>query len=81
MSKDNLPKYHLVEKDNKWRLEPEGGGRAKRVFEKKSDATAAGALKDALGKSGGSVRIHKQGGGIQEERTYPRAKDPKKSPG
>ena len=81
MSNDKLPKYHLVEKDQKWRLEPEGGGRAKRVFDKKSDATAGGALKEALGIAGGSVRIHKQDGKIQEERTFPRSKDPKSSPG
>jgi hypothetical protein len=81
MAKDELPSYHLVEKDRKWRLEPEGGGRAKKVFDNKGDATAGGALKDALGKAGGSVRIHKRDGEIQEERTYPRSKDPKGSPG
>ncbi|WP_370322851.1 DUF2188 domain-containing protein [Oricola sp.] len=81
MAKDDLPKFHLVEKDDKWRLEPEGGGRAKRVFDSKAEATAGGALKDALGKHGGSVRIHKRDGEIQEERTFPRSKDPKNSPG
>lgn len=81
MAKDDLPKFHLVEKGKKWRLEPEGGGRAKRVFDSKDEATAGGALKDALGKFGGSVRIHKRDGEIQEERTYPRSKDPKDSPG
>lgn len=79
--KTDLPRFHLVEKKDKWRLEPEGGGRARAVFDTKADATAGGALKGALGKAGGSVRIHKQDGTIQEERTYPRSKDPKGSPG
>lgn len=79
--KPDLPKYHLVSKDDKWRLEPEGGGRAKRVFESKAEATAGGALKAALGNAGGSVRIHKGDGQIQEERTFPRSRDPKDSKG
>jgi uncharacterized protein DUF2188 len=29
----------------------------------------------------GTVRIHTEIGGIEEERTYPRSKDPRKSPG
>lgn len=73
----DLPKYHLLKKDDKWRLEPEGGGRAKRVFNTKAEATAGGALKNALGDAGGSVRIHKKDNRIQEEQTFPRGKDPK----
>lgn len=78
----SLDKYHLTHdsKADKWRLEKEGGQRATKLFDTKADATKGGALADAIGKGGGSVRIHKQGGGIQEERTYPRSKDPK-SPG
>jgi hypothetical protein len=78
-----LRKLHLVkDKDKKdWALKPEGGGRAVRRFDKKQDATKGGAISDALGKQGGSVRIHKQDGEIQEERTYPGSKDPPKSAG
>ena len=39
------------------------------------------ALAAALGKEGGSVKIRKLDGKFQEERTYPRSKDPKRSPG
>ena len=46
--KPDLPKYHLVSKDEKWRLEPEGGGRAKRVFESKAEATAGGRRYDCI---------------------------------
>ena len=78
-----LDKFHLThdKKADNWRLEPEGGGRAKALFDTKSEATKGGALADALGKGGGSVRIHKVDGVIQEERTFPRSKDPKGSPG
>lgn len=82
MADDKLDKFHLTQRDNgKWALEPEGGGRAKALFDKKADATKGGALADALGKTGGSVRIHKTDGKIQEERTFPRGKDPKGSKG
>jgi len=77
-----LPKYELTKRDDgKWALEPEGGGRAKKLFDKKSEATAGGALGGALGPNGGSVKIRKQDGQYQEERTFPRSKDPKGSPG
>jgi hypothetical protein len=81
--KPNLPKFDLVKDDKKgdWKLEPEGGGRAKRRFDTKEDATKGGALSDALGGAGGSVRIRKTDGTIQEERTFPRDRDPKGSPG
>ena len=75
-----LPKHHLVKDGDKWKLKHEGGGRAKAVFDKKADATKGGALAGVLGKAGGSVRIHKQTGEIQEERTFPGSRDPKGSP-
>lgn len=78
----NLPRYDLVHDGQKddWALR-NAQGRTVRRFETKSDATAGGALKDAVGGGGGSVRIHKENGAIQEERTFPRSRDPKKSPG
>lgn len=63
----------------KWRLEKEGSDRAKRVFENKEEALKG--LRGAVGPSGGSVRIRKVDNTIQEERTYPRSKDPKSSKG
>ncbi len=78
-----LDKYHLT-KDaaaDKWRLEKEGASRATKLFDRKEDAVAGGSLSKALGRSGGSVRIHKTDGGIQEERTFPRSKDPRSSKG
>lgn len=78
-----LDKYtlHKDQKADKWRLEKEGSDRAKKIFDTKEDATKRGALSDAIGDQGGSVRIRKIDGTIQEERTFPRSKDPKKTPG
>ena len=72
---------HKDQKSQKWRLEKEGSTRAVKVFDRKTDATKGGALSDAIGKAGGSVRIRKVDNTIQEERTIPPAKDPRKSKG
>jgi hypothetical protein len=81
--KPNLPKYHLVKDDKKgdWKLEREGADRATRRFDTKEEATKGGVLSDAIGAGGGSVRIHKEDGKIQEERTFPGSRDPEGSPG
>jgi hypothetical protein len=70
---------HKDSKTEKWRLEKEGSNRAKRTFETKQEALKE--LREAVGPNGGSVRIRKVDNTIQEERTYPRSKDPKSSPG
>ena len=79
----SLRKLHLVKdpKQGDWTLRLQGSDRAMRRFETKEDATKGGALERALGNQGGSVRIHKQDGQIQEERTYPGSKDPPGSRG
>ena len=76
-----IDKYTLRKdrKISKWRLEKEGSNHAKRVFDTKQEALQN--LRDAVGPSGGSVRIRKENNIIQEERTYPRSKDPKRRPG
>ncbi|THK38636.1 DUF2188 domain-containing protein [Ensifer sp. MPMI2T] len=77
----SLDKYtlHKDAKTDKWRLEKEGSDRAKATFGTKGEALKK--LRDTVGPSGGSVRIRKVDNSIQEERTYPRSKDPKKSRG
>lgn len=78
-----LPKYTLEknEKKDRWDLVNDASNRTMKSFVKKSDATKGGALEEALGSGGGSVKIQKEDGRIQEERTYPGSADPKKSPG
>jgi hypothetical protein len=79
----NLPKYTLShdEKKNDWALREDGSGRVKKRFDSKAEATAGGVLRRTVGSSGGSVKIQKMDGTFQEERTFPRSKDPKRSPG
>lgn len=50
-------------------------------FDTKDEATTGGVLEKAVGNNGGSVRIEKKSGGYEEERTYPRSKDPRESKG
>ena len=76
-----LDKYtlHKDKKSQKWRLEKEKSDRAKRTYDTKDEALKN--LRKDVGKDGGSVRIRKMDNTIQEERTYPRSKDPRKSKG
>ncbi|MEF3691711.1 MAG: DUF2188 domain-containing protein [Candidatus Moraniibacteriota bacterium] len=78
-----LPKYTLDynEKKDKWELENDKTDKVIKTFETKEEATAGGALRKVLGKEGGSVKIQKQDGKFQEERTFPKSKDPKSSKG
>ncbi|MDD1532716.1 hypothetical protein C7U89_01485 [Bradyrhizobium sp. WBOS4] len=78
-----LPKYTLTYNDKKdrWDLEQDRTNKVVKSFENKADATAGGALPKVLGKEGGSVKIQKMDGKFQEERTFPRAADPKDSKG
>lgn len=77
-----LPKFTAAKRDDgKWALTKDGSDRATKLFDRKADLTKGGALSDAVGKAGGSVKIQKVDGKFQEERTYPRSADPKGSPG
>lgn len=79
----NLPKFTLSkdEKKNDWAWKNDATGPVQGRFDTKGEATAGGVLEKAVGKSGGSVKIQKENGRIQEERTYPGSKDPRKSRG
>lgn len=78
-----LPKYTLSKDERKggWKLTNDATDRVAKRFETKADATKGGALEKAVGSAGGSVKIQKETGVFQEERTYPRSRDPRQSPG
>ena len=78
-----LDRYHLTYNRavGNWRLEKVGANRATAIFATKAEATAGGALARAIGRAGGSVRIHNMDGTIEEERTFPASADPRSSPG
>lgn len=77
-----LPRYYLEhdKKADDWKL-VNAANRVVDRFETKANGTAGGVLSGAIGEGGGSVRIRLMDGSIQEERTFPRSADPKKSPG
>ena len=78
-----LPKFTLThdEKKGDWSLKNDATDKTIKRFETKADATKGGALEKAVGKDGGSVKIQKENGVYQEERTYPRSRDPRDSRG
>jgi hypothetical protein len=82
MSNSKLPKYTLSHNDNKnrWDLTNDKTNKVIKAFETKEEATAGGVLKKAI-RGEGSVKIEKENGKYQEERTFPRSEDPKKSKG
>ncbi|MBS0233464.1 MAG: DUF2188 domain-containing protein [Proteobacteria bacterium] len=74
-----LPRFEVAydpQKDD-WALTSQSGRVVKR------EPTKGELLDGGLGQyiSTGTVRIHKEDGKFQEERTFPRSRDPKKSPG
>lgn len=79
----NLTRFTLSKDRGRedWKLTNDQTGRVLRRFETKTDATAGGTLRAAIGSKGGSVRIQNQDGRYQEERTFPGSADPKRSPG
>lgn len=64
-----------------WELRNDKTNKVVETFKTKDIATARGVLKKVLGREGGSVKIKLENNKIQEERTYPKNKDPKKSIG
>ncbi len=79
----NLPKFTLDknERTDRWDLTNDKTDQKVKSFETKGDATKGGALEKAVGPAGGSVKIQKENGRFQEERTYPGSKDPRSSKG
>ncbi len=77
-----LAKYTLSQdaKTKRWVLSHDGTGQKVKSFASKAAATKGGVLERAVGKSG-SVKIKKRNGKLQEERTYPRRHDPRRSKG
>ena len=78
-----LPKFTLEydEKTALWDLNNDKTNRTVKSFDTKEKATTGGVLEKAVGPSGGSVKIQKENGRFQEERTYPGSKDPSSSKG
>ena len=83
MARKTLEKFTLSHNDKKgkWDLTNDKTDKVVKSFENKSDATTKGVLKKIVGDEGGSVKIKTEKGKYQEERTYPRSRDPESSEG
>jgi hypothetical protein len=74
-----MQNYHLVPEDRQWKLTREGSDAVIGSFGTKQEAVES--CSRFLHDREGSLKIHKADGTIEEERTYPRAADPVRSPG
>ncbi|MFQ1715349.1 DUF2188 domain-containing protein [Aeromonas sp. 94A] len=74
-----MDNYHITKDGEQWKLKKEGNDRASIVADTKADLIDK--TREFMGGKTGSVKIHKEDGTFQEERTYPRSKDPSKSKG
>lgn len=74
-----MDNYHFTYKDGSWKFKKEKSERSIKNFATKEKGMDF--VKDFMNNNGGSLKIHKTDGSIQEERTYPRSKDPKSSKG
>ena len=76
-----MENFHLVQEDGKYKLKKENAERASKVI----DSNKIDAIKQSkeffLNQGGGSLKIHKNDGDFQQERTYPKSIDSKKSKG
>lgn len=77
MAKTKLARYSVMynASDGRWELKNEGTKEVLKKFKTKADAIKGGVLEKAVKE--GSVKIKKRDGKIQEERTYPRNRDPR----
>lgn len=74
-----MQNFHLSPDTNGWKLSSEGGELIVENFDTKEEAIEA--CSQFMGHRIGSLKIHRADGTFEEERTYPRAMDPVRSPG
>lgn len=73
-----LRRFELKKHRDGWGLFDQLGDLVE-AFKTKADALGGGTLEKLVG--AGTVRIHREDGQMEEERTYPRSDDPRRSPG
>ena len=74
-----MDNYDITKDGDKWKLKKQGNDRASKTADTKQEIIQK--TRDYMSDKTGSVKIHKVDGQYQEERTYQRKDDPKKSPG
>jgi hypothetical protein len=75
-----VKRIDVVKKNNRWVAE-QRAGQAVTQAQTKAEAIKRTAQIAKNDPEAVSVKIHKENGRIQEERTYPRRADPRRSPG
>jgi hypothetical protein len=75
----NMDNYDITKDDDYWKLTKRGNDRASLTAETKQEIIKM--TSEFMSDKTGSVKIHKENGRIQEERTYPKKADPHKSKG
>lgn len=76
-----MKRMDIVKKGDEWKAESKGRTVPGTKASRKADAVKQTAAKARAESEPVSVRIHKENGRIQEERTYPRSADPRRSKG
>jgi hypothetical protein len=74
-----LKRYDITKKGDSWELKAHGGQRA--TFKADTKAEIVQKTQDFMADKHATVRIHKEKGPFQEERTYQRKDDPRSSKG
>lgn len=74
-----MKNYHIIKDGDLWKFKGEGAQRASLTNETK--AGLIDQMREYMADKEGSVKIHKEDGTFQEERTYPGSADPSKSKG
>ena len=74
-----MDNYHITKKDKGWALTKQGAERASKTATTKAEIIKLAS--EFLANKTASLKIHKEDGTIQEERTFPRSADPTKSKG
>lgn len=76
---NTMNNFHVLPDGSKWKLTEADGHNHHGNFDTKIEAVER-AMNLVAGRTG-SLKIHRADGTIEEERTYPRAGDPVKTPG
>lgn len=74
-----MENYHITKYGSKWKFQKEGNQRPSKTANTKKEIIDQ--IRDYMRNKTGSVKIHKNDGKFQEERTYQRKDDPRKSKG
>ncbi len=74
-----MDNYHITKSGDEWKLKKEGANRS--TLKGTTKAEVIQKTREFMDDKKGSVKIHKENGQFQEERTYQRKDDPRQSKG